>query len=80
MRFEAASTGSIPVDAANFRRTIMCECYQVGGPFVAEDPDCPIHGRQSVGREDRINSILERVRDGEVSPGEGTSLIMEEFY
>lgn len=58
----------------------MCECYQVGGPFVAEDLDCPIHGRQSVGREDRINSILERVRDGEVSPGEGTSLIMEEFY
>lgn len=22
----------------------MCECYQVGGRFIAEDPDCPIHG------------------------------------
>ena len=21
-----------------------CECYQVGGPFIAEDPDCVIHG------------------------------------
>ena len=22
----------------------MCECYQIGGPFIAEDPECPIHG------------------------------------
>ena len=22
----------------------MCECYQVGGRFIAEDPDCPAHG------------------------------------
>lgn len=22
----------------------MCECYQVGGRFIAEDPECPIHG------------------------------------
>lgn len=22
----------------------MCECYQIGGPFIAEDPDCPVHG------------------------------------
>lgn len=22
----------------------MCECFQVGGKFVAEDPDCPVHG------------------------------------
>lgn len=25
----------------------MCECFQIGGPFIAEDPDCPIHGRNS---------------------------------
>jgi hypothetical protein len=23
---------------------VTCECYQIGGPFIAEDPDCPIHG------------------------------------
>lgn len=23
----------------------MCECFQVGGRFIAEDPDCPAHGR-----------------------------------
>ena len=22
----------------------MCECYQIGGPFIAEDPDCLVHG------------------------------------
>lgn len=22
----------------------MCECYKIGGPFIAEDPDCPVHG------------------------------------
>lgn len=25
----------------------MCQCYQVGGPFIEEDPDCPFHGRQA---------------------------------
>lgn len=23
----------------------MCECYQIGGPWIAEDPSCPRHGR-----------------------------------
>lgn len=22
----------------------MCECFQIGGPFISEDPDCPVHG------------------------------------
>ena len=22
----------------------MCECYKIGGRFIAEDPDCPAHG------------------------------------
>lgn len=22
----------------------MCQCYQTGGPFIAEDPECPAHG------------------------------------
>lgn len=25
----------------------MCECYQIGGPWIAEDPDCPIHGDEA---------------------------------
>lgn len=22
---------------------MSCQCFQIGGPFIAEDPDCPIH-------------------------------------
>ncbi len=22
----------------------MCECYKIGGPWIAEDPNCPVHG------------------------------------
>lgn len=26
---------------------MACECYQIGGPFIAEDPDCPAHGTEA---------------------------------
>lgn len=54
----------------------MCDCYQVGGPFIAEDPDCPVHGteaqasgrdaRQLASRADQttdISELREIVRD-----------------
>lgn len=28
-----------------------CECFKIGGPFIAEDPDCPEHGRNAQERE-----------------------------
>ena len=30
---------------------MRCECYRIGGPFIAEDPDCPIHGYEAQARE-----------------------------
>ena len=30
---------------------MRCECYRVGGPFIAEDPNCPIHGYEAQARE-----------------------------
>ena len=29
----------------------MCECYRIGGPFIAEDPDCPVHGWEAQQRD-----------------------------
>ena len=29
---------------------MSCECHKIGGRFIAEDPDCPVHGRE--GREE----------------------------
>jgi len=37
----------------------MCECFRVGGPFIAEDPDCPIHGAERV-RLQQIVDIMNR--------------------
>ena len=28
------------------RSAPVCDCFQVGGGFVAENPDCPIHGSE----------------------------------
>jgi len=35
----------------------MCECYTIGGPFIAEDPDCPAHGREARRREAEANLL-----------------------
>lgn len=38
----------------------MCECYQIGGRFIAEDPDCYQHGiRSDRGRESMIDELLD---------------------
>lgn len=37
-----------------------CECFQIGGPFIAEDPDCPAHGYG--GMQEQIDD-LENERD-----------------
>ena len=58
----------------------MCECYQVGGPFIAEDPDCSIHGLASIGRTDRIEAIIERAIAGEISAYSAAQEIEEEWY
>jgi hypothetical protein len=54
----------------------MCECFQVGGRFIAEDPDCPLHGRESEPRSDQVRDILRQVWAREISADEGTDMIM----
>lgn len=26
---------------------MTCECYQIGGPWISFDPDCPAHGLEA---------------------------------
>lgn len=48
----------------------MCECYQIGGPFIAEDPDCPIHGRDNIQRKYEI--AVETLKDiAKIHPQDG---------
>lgn len=56
-----------------------CACHKVGGPFVAEDPDCPIH--QDGGYEDRIAALEaenERLRRAPVLD-EGTVAVLRDL-
>lgn len=41
----------------------MCECFQIGGRFIAEDPDCPIHG--TVAQREQRESEMEDARDSD---------------
>lgn len=47
----------------------MCDCYQIGGPWIAEDPDCPTHGIAAQGRrsdrEFTVSSIRSRLRQAD---------------
>jgi hypothetical protein len=39
----------------------MCECFQIGGPFIAEDPDCEAHGWEAQERQKEIERKAEQV-------------------
>ena len=36
----------------------MCECYQIGGRFIAEDPDCPAHGTEAQRRREEYDDAM----------------------
>lgn len=37
----------------------MCKCYEICGPFIAEDPDCEVHGRS--GHIEQIETLSARL-------------------
>lgn len=45
---------------------MSCQCHQAGGPFVAEDPDCPRHGaegrREFEQLEERVSALEHALR------------------
>lgn len=40
----------------------MCECYKIGGPFIAEDPECPVHGTEAQIREEECDAAMADMR------------------
>lgn len=34
-----------------------CDCYQIGGSWIAEDPDCPEHGSEAQQRRERFEQV-----------------------
>ncbi len=43
--------GMPALGTANDWNKMSCECYQIGGRFIAEDPDCPAHGTEAQRRQ-----------------------------
>lgn len=39
----------------------MCDCYKVGGPWIAEDPECPEHGWRSTQRDDEMQALRDQI-------------------
>ena len=38
-------------------------CNEVGGPWIAENPDCPIHGADGIGKElDQMDDMRDIIR------------------
>jgi cytochrome c-type biogenesis protein CcmH/NrfG len=42
---------------------MSCECYQVGGRFIAEDPDCPAHGTEAQASRQRMEDAVTLLED-----------------
>lgn len=47
---------------------MACECFVIGGPFIAEDPDCEVHGVDGYAArleqaEARIAELEDAIRD-----------------
>lgn len=51
----------------------MCQCYQIGGPFIAEDPDCPVHGTEAQAARAR-QEAEESDRDARITAARITAL------
>jgi len=43
---------------------VRCEyrCYEIGGPWVAENPVCPVHGTDAQAEDNRRSSVKEELQ------------------
>lgn len=43
------------------------QCHEIGGPWIAENPDCPIHSREAVEEQEREErerqQLVERIEE-----------------
>jgi hypothetical protein len=35
----------------------MCDCYKIGGPWIAEDPNCPVHGTEARRKTNKMKNL-----------------------
>ena len=43
----------------------MCECYKIDGPWIAEDPNCPVHGTDARRKERERYKLRKRISEAD---------------
>lgn len=58
------------------------QCHMIGGPYIAENPTCPVHGEEARYRERqhdmkmaKIHTILQQVWCREISADDALEMI-----
>jgi hypothetical protein len=41
----------------------MCDCYRIGGPWIAEDPNCPTHGTEARIKSEETESLRTKIEN-----------------
>ena len=41
----------------------MCDCFTIGGPWIAEDPNCPVHGLAAQKKYDDVIDLRSKIKD-----------------
>jgi hypothetical protein len=41
----------------------MCDCFQIGGPWISEDPNCPVHGIAAQKRKEDALSLRDKIQN-----------------
>ncbi len=41
----------------------MCECYKIGGRFIAENPDCPAHCTMAQAEQREREALLQQIAE-----------------
>lgn len=52
-----------------------CDCYKIGGPFIAEDPGCPMHGAGGIQHE--LDALKEENKNFRAASGHVVKLALE---
>lgn len=56
---------------------MSCQCHTIGGPFIAEDPNCVIHGWARGDRERQASELLERSEREDISIEELRNIVQQ---
>jgi hypothetical protein len=55
----------------------MCDCYKIGGPWIAEDPNCPVHGTEARIKTNKIEAL--KTRADQATNLEEVTAILKDF-